>query len=270
MLYTRKRKQREGRFMNADTQNTSLMDKYIKIRLGGNAYRVRLMTLLLFAAAAIILIAAILILAFSGSCSHKEAEAAPSPSVNVTFVPTDTPAAEVTATPEASATPEAVEPTATPEAVSSDFKTIEVGGTNDAETVKKIQQRLVDLHYMPYPETDSTGKGTVTSLYGSMCAKAVTKFQERNGLKETGKCDQETYNKLMSDKATAYSMKEKDKLDIVKAVQEVLIKKGYLKGSATGYCGTDTVAAVKSFQKANNLTVDGVAGTKTLQLLLGY
>ena len=64
--------------------------------------------------------------------------------------------------------------------------------------------------------------------------------------------------------------KEKDKLDIVKTVQEALIKKGYRKGKATGYCGTDTVAAVKAFQKANNLTVDGQAGTKTLQLLLGY
>ena len=74
----------------------------------------------------------------------------------------------------------------------------------------------------------------------------------------------------MSDKATAYTMKEKDKLDVVKTIQDALIKKGYLKGKSTGYCGTDTVAAVKAFQKANNLTVDGQAGTKTLELLLGY
>ena len=53
--------------MNEEVEKTSLMDKYIKIHLGGAAYRVRLMTLLLFAAAAILLIAAILILAFSGS-----------------------------------------------------------------------------------------------------------------------------------------------------------------------------------------------------------
>ena len=49
-----------------------------------------------------------------------------------------------------------------------------------------------------------------------------------------------------------------------------MIKKGYLKGKSTGYCGTDTVAAVKAFQKAEGLTVDGQAGTKTLELLLGY
>ena len=181
-----------------------------------------------------------------------------------TAAPTATP--EVTSTDEPEATPaETPDTTAT-----GDFKTLEVGGTNDGETVKKVQQRLVDLHYMPYPEKDAEGKGQVTTLYGAMCSKAVTKFQERNDLKQTGKCDKDTYEKLMSDKATAYTMKEKDKLDIVRTVQEALIKKGYLKGKATGYCGTDTVAAVKAFQKANNLTVDGQAGTKTLQLLLGY
>ena len=260
--------------MNEETEKTSLMDKYIRLHLGGATYRVRLMTVLLFAAAAIILIAAILILAFSGSCAKSRAaaiaEATPTATVEATLEPTEEP----TATPEATepeATPEATEPEATPEATeSTDFKTLEVGGTNDGETVKKVQQRLVDLHYLPYPEKGAEGKDQVTSTYGSMCSKAITKFQERNSLKETGKCDKETYDKLMSDKATAYTMKEKDKLDIVRTIQEVLIKKGYLKGKSTGYCGTDTVAAVKAFQKAEGLTVDGQAGTKTLELLLGY
>ena len=260
--------------MNEETEKTSLMDKYIKLHLGGATYRVRLMTLLLFAAAAIILIAAILILAFSGSCAKSKAaavtEATPTATVEATAEPTEEP----TATPEATEpteSPETTEPAETPETTETgDFKTLEVGGTNDGETVKKVQQRLVDLHYLPYPEKDAEGKGQVTSTYGSMCSKAITKFQERNSLKQTGKCDKETYDKLMSDKATAYTMKEKDKLDIVRTIQDVLIKKGYLKGKSTGYCGTDTVAAVKAFQKAEGLTVDGQAGTKTLELLLGY
>ncbi|MBQ9923611.1 MAG: peptidoglycan-binding protein [Clostridia bacterium] len=250
------------------------MDKYIKIRLGGAAYRVRLMTLLLFAAAAIILIAAILILAFSGSCAKNKAKAAVAEAtatatieatLEPTAVPTDTPEVANTDAPE-----ETPEPSADPNEPPAEFKTLEVGGTNDGETVKKVQQRLVDLHYLPYPEKDAEGNGVVTTTYGSMCAKAITKFQERNDIKQTGKCDQATYEKLMSDKATAYTMKEKDKLDVVKTIQDALIKKGYLKGKSTGYCGTDTVAAVKAFQKANNLTVDGQAGTKTLELLLGY
>ena len=260
--------------MNEEVEKTSLMDKYIKIHLGGAAYRVRLMTLLLFAAAAILLIAAILILAFSGSCAKNKAKAAVAEATATatieataepTAVPTDTPKVTNTDAPE-----ETPEPSADPNEPPAEFKTLEVGGTNDGETVKKVQQRLVDLHYLPYPEKDAEGNGVVTTTYGSMCAKAITKFQERNDIKQTGKCDQATYEKLMSDKATAYTMKEKDKLDVVKTIQDALIKKGYLKGKSTGYCGTDTVAAVKAFQKANNLTVDGQAGTKTLELLLGY
>ncbi|MBQ7754552.1 MAG: peptidoglycan-binding protein [Clostridia bacterium] len=260
--------------MNEEMEKTSLMDKYIKIHLGGAAYRVRLMTLLLFAAAAILLIAAILILAFSGSCAKNKAKAAVAEAtatatieatLEPTAVPTDTPEVANTDAPE-----ETPEPSADPNEPPAEFKTLEVGGTNDGETVKKVQQRLVDLHYLPYPEKDAEGNGVVTTTYGSMCAKAITKFQERNDIKQTGKCDQATYEKLMSDKATAYTMKEKDKLDVVKTIQDALIKKGYLKGKSTGYCGTDTVAAVKAFQKANNLTVDGQAGTKTLELLLGY
>ena len=260
--------------MSEEMEKTSSMHKYIKIRLAGAAYRVRLMTLLLFAAAAIILIAAILILAFSGSCAKSKAKAAVVEATATatieatsepTAVPTDTP--EVTNTDAPEETPE---PSADPNETPAEFKTLEVGGTHDGETVMKVQQRLVDLHYLPYPEKDAEGKGVVTTTYGSMCAKAITKFQERNDIKQTGKCDKATYDKLMSDNATAYTMKEKDKLDVIKTIQDALIKKGYLKGKSTGYCGTDTVAAVKAFQKANNLTVDGQAGTKTLELLLGY
>ena len=258
--------------MNEEHEKTSLMDKYIKLRLGGATYRVRLMTLLLFAAAAIILIAAILILAFSGSCAKSKAKAATAdPTATIAATAQHTPAPTPTPDVEPTDEPETTEPAETPESTeTSGFKTLEVGGTNDGETVKKVQQRLVDLHYLPYPEKDSSGKGVVTTTYGSWCAQAITKFQERNGIKQTGKCDKATYDKLMSDKATAYTMKEKDKLEIVKTVQEILIKKGYLKGKATGYCGTDTVEAVKKFQKAQGLTVDGQAGTKTLEKLLGY
>ena len=179
--------------MNEEVEKTSLMDKYIKIHLGGAAYRVRLMTLLLFAAAAIILIAAILILAFSGSCAKNKAKAAVAEAtatatieatLEPTAVPTDTPEVANTDAPE-----ETPEPSADPNEPPAEFKTLEVGGTNDGETVKKVQQRLVDLHYLPYPEKDAEGKGVVTTTYGSMCSKAITKFQERNSLKQTGKCD---------------------------------------------------------------------------------
>lgn len=50
----------------------------------------------------------------------------------------------------------------------------------------------------------------------------------------------------------------------VKKVQQKLKNWGYYSGSIDGIYGKNTVAAVKLFQKKNGLTVDGIAGTKTL------
>lgn len=50
----------------------------------------------------------------------------------------------------------------------------------------------------------------------------------------------------------------------VKKVQQKLKNWGYYSGSVDGIYGKNTVAAVKRFQKKNGLTVDGIAGTKTL------
>ena len=55
----------------------------------------------------------------------------------------------------------------------------------------------------------------------------------------------------------------------VRQLQQALINYGYLSGSADGKFGPITEQAVIQFQKANNLTADGLAGTKTLALLLG-
>ncbi len=53
----------------------------------------------------------------------------------------------------------------------------------------------------------------------------------------------------------------------VTALQEALIELGYLSGTADGNYGKQTAAAVKAFQKANGLTVDGAAGEETQKLL---
>ena len=55
----------------------------------------------------------------------------------------------------------------------------------------------------------------------------------------------------------------------VRQLQQALINLGYLSGKADGKFGPVTEQAVIQFQKANNLTADGLAGTKTLTLLLG-
>ena len=53
----------------------------------------------------------------------------------------------------------------------------------------------------------------------------------------------------------------------VREMQQALIDLGYLGGKADGIFGNNTENAVRKFQKANKLTVDGLAGKKTLDLL---
>lgn len=53
----------------------------------------------------------------------------------------------------------------------------------------------------------------------------------------------------------------------VTTIQEKLKRWGYYNGSVDGIYGSQTVSAVKKFQKKNGLTVDGIAGTKTLNAM---
>ena len=53
----------------------------------------------------------------------------------------------------------------------------------------------------------------------------------------------------------------------VRKIQTKLKNWGYYKGSVDGIYGSQTVSAVKSFQKKNGLTVDGIAGSKTLKAM---
>jgi N-acetylmuramoyl-L-alanine amidase len=53
----------------------------------------------------------------------------------------------------------------------------------------------------------------------------------------------------------------------VKTIQEKLKRWGYYTGEVDGIYGSLTVSAVKKFQQKNGLTVDGIAGPKTLAAL---
>ena len=53
----------------------------------------------------------------------------------------------------------------------------------------------------------------------------------------------------------------------VKQIQTKLKRWGYYSGNVDGIYGSATLAAVKKFQKKNGLTVDGIAGKKTLKAM---
>ena len=53
----------------------------------------------------------------------------------------------------------------------------------------------------------------------------------------------------------------------VKTIQTKLKRWGYYNGSIDGIYGSQTLAAVKYFQRKNGLTQDGIAGTQTLRAM---
>lgn len=65
------------------------------------------------------------------------------------------------------------------------------------------------------------------------------------------------------------TLKLGDKGDAVKRLQQRLKDLGYLTGSVDGSFGQATEQAVRDFQAANGLTVDGKAGTRTQTVLYG-
>ena len=66
-----------------------------------------------------------------------------------------------------------------------------------------------------------------------------------------------------------YTLREGDKSDGVRKLQEALKRLGYYTGKVDGSYGSGTVSAVMAFQRMNNLTVDGKAGPATQRALYG-
>jgi peptidoglycan hydrolase-like protein with peptidoglycan-binding domain len=124
--------------------------------------------------------------------------------------------------------------------------------------ISMIQQRLMDLDYMEPDET--------TYKFGPITAEAIGYFQRKNGLPVDNIAGPATQEKLFSNEALYYTVSEGASGLDVESIQERLEELGY-NVSATGYFGTETTAAVKSFQSRNDLTDDGNVGSGTREVL---
>lgn len=179
-------------------------------------------------------------------------------------------------TPEPTTEPE-VTPVVTMAPTPQSYTTLKNGSKGD--DVKKLQKQLITLGYLT---------GTADGKFGPQTEKAVTNFQKINGLTADGLAGTGTLTKLYSGNAkkntataqetktttattttTTTTLRKGDNNDAVKAMQQKLISLGYLSGKADGKFGVMTYQALVAFQKANNLSADGVAGTKTLNKLNG-
>ena len=144
--------------------------------------------------------------------------------------------------------------------------------------VKTLQKALQALGY---------SVGTADGVYGPNTESAVRAFQQANGLTVDGKAGDATQTLLyqLSGAANAPSattapsggdltryfggdystIRSGDRGVRVMLLQSALNSLGYACGKADGVFGSGTLAAVKAFQQAQGLTVDGKAGTRTLQ-----
>jgi peptidoglycan hydrolase-like protein with peptidoglycan-binding domain len=131
----------------------------------------------------------------------------------------------------------------------------------DKGTAVKDLQKLLDEH-------DCYDFDEYTGYYGAVTEAGVRKFQTLNGLKVDGVAGSATMAKLKQTKDI--KLKNPDSLCLgmsgqkVTEVQNRLMDLGlYTEPEATGYFGPATEKAVKAFQEASGMTVDGIVGTKT-------
>lgn len=95
--------------------------------------------------------------------------------------------------------------------------------------------------------------GAIDGVYGSGTVTAVTKFQSKYDLSQTGTCNTTTWNKLKQ---------------LIRELQQRLRERGYNIPLVDGIATSALAEAVKQFQEANYLTADGQVGPSTYDILM--
>ena len=175
-------------------------------------------------------------------------------------------------------------PTPDPAPAATPFALLQYGASGEA--VYEAQLRLTDLGYYH-------GKCSGDFLEGTQ--SAVRRFQKYNGMKETGKLNESTWNRLFSaaavhrDGSTPYAtpspvpeltptptptpfiftrkLEYGDQSDLVAALQTRLAELGFYEAKVSGGYYKITRSAVRAFQQHNGLSVDGIAGRQTQEML---
>lgn len=103
---------------------------------------------------------------------------------------------------------------------------------------------------------------TVDGIWGQNTQSAVIRFQRENSLTQDGLVGNNTWKTLLT--LSPYPLlKLNYRGAYVKLLQQLLESKLYPVGNIDGIFGSKTLNAVKSFQRANNLSVDGIVGNNT-------
>ena len=132
--------------------------------------------------------------------------------------------------------------------------TLERGSKGD--DVKDLQQALIELDFKP-GEPDGT--------FGLYTESAVKSFQSWAKLTMDGIVGPLTWEKLDDADKTDPTLRRGDERVAVRGLQRRLLGAGYGTGELEidGEFGPQTEAAVKAFQEASGITVDGIVGPET-------
>ena len=131
---------------------------------------------------------------------------------------------------------------------------------DDSPTIALVQTRLMELGYMDSDEP--------TEHFGSITEAALIRFQRHNDINPDGQLGEGTWLLLMNEGVEICVMQDGDSGDDVEGVQTRLYELGYLgKSFITGTYGEKTAAAVKDFQKANQIESNGMVGHETMEAL---
>ena len=171
-----------------------------------------------------------------------------------------------------------VTPTPTP-TVAPPTTTVKKGDKSD--DVKKVQQRLADLGYF---------SGSISGKFDDATETALKAFQKKNKLSQDGVCGAQTRTVLFGinpiyavatstpaadatstpvviTQDTTVTIQSGSRGAAVLALQKRLVELKYYSSRLDGVYLEDDIQAVRSFQKNNNLTVDGKAGYQTQSVL---
>ncbi|MFC0558412.1 C40 family peptidase [Halalkalibacter alkalisediminis] len=158
-------------------------------------------------------------------------------------------------------------------------QTLRVGMTDT--DVRDLQDALAKKGFFNF--------GNSTGYYGSITESAVREFQRKNRLQVDGIAGPQTLSTLLaqmggqaptktstttstgsnSTNSTIQGMlRFGSKGTQVEQLQQKLKQKGFYTHTITGQFGQMTEAAVRNFQRANGLQVDGIAGPQTIAQLI--
>lgn len=141
------------------------------------------------------------------------------------------------------------------------FALVKPGDRNSE--VMALQQRLQRLGYF---------NGPTTGYYGPLTKQAVLRYQRAKGLAADGVVGTSTKSALQGQRKQAVEepshpiWKIGDRNSKVREIQTILAESGY-PSSTNGVFDQETQEAVRLFQQAKGLQVDGIVGKETLTAL---